>query len=517
MCGIVGILQYASDVAREQRILAMHILFSNLMLQTEERGKDATGVYQLHADGDWALLKKGEKASDFLQTEAGGKDTYIYDDLVSSWYGHSQEIKALVGHCRSKTVGTEYNNANNHPFAIDLDERNAILGVHNGTLKNHSLIFNNLDTDLERHGDVDSEAIFHMMYQQTEKGTKPVTRDMLKWMAERMDGAYAVVASNSRFPDQVVTFRDGRPMEYCLVAPLNFVIIASETKFIKTALAAYDISRSIFDKSLPKLNTDLRTLTERDCKIFDLSLPFPTNGHYNAIDGMCSEHGDIGGYTTQKLPAWTGETKTPFTGYTGVKESKAAATGITVDAEIVIKDGNIVPDAESHDAYTNAEAIGLCGIFTKEVEVADLLGVSVNELSRVTAVDLANRSREVGFCIGYAVSKATSELSVLPEAATASVEVKQLKAKKEKANNLIWELRTIVQLVHALAETGQKSNLKNLGIILNNYSRLNADRKKEILKTATTVFASEDTKTVVSNVKKIIETASARVKQEAAK
>ena len=44
MCGIVGIIQYKSAVPREIRHRALKILFSETMLKTEIRGKDATGI-----------------------------------------------------------------------------------------------------------------------------------------------------------------------------------------------------------------------------------------------------------------------------------------------------------------------------------------------------------------------------------------------------------------------------------------------------------------------------------------
>ena len=83
------------------------------------------------------------------------------------------------------------------------------------------MIFDRLPKILTRHGTVDSEAIFHFLYHLTDKGTMPVDEDMLKYLGRRLEGAYAVIMMNSRFPNQVVTFRKGRPMEYFMIAPLG--------------------------------------------------------------------------------------------------------------------------------------------------------------------------------------------------------------------------------------------------------------------------------------------------------
>lgn len=277
MCGIVGIIQYKSKIDRATRARALRILFSDTMLLTEPRGDDATGIYQVHEDGDWLMTKKGQKVSQFLYEVDGKDDPITYSDLMGTWDQHAMEMTALVGHCRKATVGSRgQNNDDNHPFAVQLDEKNAILGVHNGTLTNHEIIFKKLTGQLPRQGSVDSESIFHLMYEETDKGTKPMTGEILRRMGERIDGAYAVITVNTRFPNQVSLFREGRPAEIVMISPLNMVIIASDRKFVEQALAKYEFYRRMgLDSSLPALLTADRILLERDYRIFDTTLPFP--------------------------------------------------------------------------------------------------------------------------------------------------------------------------------------------------------------------------------------------------
>ena len=108
MCGIVGILQYDSEVSREVRHRALKILFSEAMRKTETRGEDATGIYQVHTDGDWAMTKKGIRASEWLFLDGeDSDDPIVYSDFMDSWLEHPQELTALVGHCRKATVGSK--------------------------------------------------------------------------------------------------------------------------------------------------------------------------------------------------------------------------------------------------------------------------------------------------------------------------------------------------------------------------------------------------------------------------
>lgn len=232
MCGLVGIVQYKSKIPKDVRAKALRILFSELMLRTEVRGDDATGVYQVQKDGDWMLSKKGQKVSNWLYTRQDDDgDPVVYRDFMEMWTEHPQDLAAIVGHCRRATVGSKgEDNKDNHPFAVQLDPRAAILGVHNGTLLNHEIIFKKLEEmggHLTRQGSVDSESIFHLLYYATEHGTKPVDANVMKYLGERIEGAYAIISMNTRFPNQVVTARFERPLEFCMIRPLNVVVICS--------------------------------------------------------------------------------------------------------------------------------------------------------------------------------------------------------------------------------------------------------------------------------------------------
>ena len=182
MCGIVGILQYESKVPRDIRNKAIRILFSETLLQTEVRGEDATGLFQVCGDGDWMALKTGVKSSKWLFDDTSSRDPANYQDFMQSWDEYAGTMPALIGHCRKATIGSKgRDNNDNHPFAIQIDAKNALLGIHNGTLDNHEIIYSKLPEGLVRQGSTDSEAIFHFMYHLTEQVQQPITGEVIRY------------------------------------------------------------------------------------------------------------------------------------------------------------------------------------------------------------------------------------------------------------------------------------------------------------------------------------------------
>jgi len=545
MCGIVGVLQYRSDVEREVRTRALRILFSEMMLKTEPRGDDATGLYQVHQDGDWMMVKTGEKVTDWLFSERG-EDQVRYRDFMDTWFEHPQDLSAVVGHCRKATVGSRgSNNDDNHPFAVQLDERNAILGVHNGTLSNHTKIFEALkEHNLKRQGSVDSESLFHFLYAVSQHGTVPVDGEMLKYMGERIDGSYAVIAANSRFPNQVVTFRSGRPLEYCLIRPLNIVAIASEKKFIESALEKYEFARQLMDPDLPKLEHEIRFLVDRDYRIFDTSLEFPTTKlAWESIEKI-SEKGEMVKSANGVLSEWKSSTSTTKTSsYTGgsghaghgtshrsTGATKGTATasksgsgtgssgvatarpqqggtatgalpaqagprkgdddaGTVVEAEI-----ELGGDAKPHKAFQEARMLGLCPTFDMPREVAVFIGKKEQELEGMTPADLATAVCQKSFDLGYGFSQLDSKQTVQRVRGKARDTVRKMEAhsaKQRRAQNHIWELRQILTIFLALSEGGYPLNEHNLEIVLRGFQELSAERRRDVLNMGKSILADQ--------------------------
>ena len=158
---------------------------------------------------------------------------------------------------------------NNHPIKIG-----DIVGVHNGTLTNHEKIFDNLKCG--RDGKVDSEAIFRLLHHYTNNGEEPFSTEILQETCKRLTGTYSVLAFSGNNPFQVVAFRDGRPLEACIIRPLKMVLIASEKDFLKAAIFRYNKMANLYQTGtskfvpLKKNDVELQTLTDDSLYLFDV-------------------------------------------------------------------------------------------------------------------------------------------------------------------------------------------------------------------------------------------------------
>lgn len=537
MCGLVGVLQYQSEVPRELRNKALRILFSELMLKTESRGKDATGLYQMMANGDWMMTKKGQKVTDWMNmdhADAKCEDPVVYNDVMDSWSEHPEELRAIIGHCRAKTVGNN-DNENNHPFAIQLDEQHALLGVHNGTIYNHEVIFDRLPGVIERQGRVDSEAIFHLLYHLTEHGTVPMSGDIIKELGKRVDGAYACIVTNSKFPNQVSVFREGRPMEFFMVSPLNILIIASEKKIIDSALEKYEFIRRFVDSELPKLDTEDRMLPDKDYKIFDLSTEFPKGPLvYNDFTKLETEKGATRKYNDDVDEDWKDpknvrpKTTTGSSGYqhtrhvaSGAKSTTTPMTpaakttkvitpgskpeerdeGITVDAEVV--EVEIGSEADAKRIYEKIKVLGLSPNYDKVGDVAKSIGVGEARVRGMTPVELANAVGKAHFNIGCAAARLESQeqyLDVREKAKEILRKLDKAESKQLKAQRRIWEFKTVVQILLALYASNCALNTENVGRVLKAFPKLESERRADVLKAAEGILEAGDTEDLVKMV-----------------
>ena len=222
MCGIVGAFTFDAFEKKSEekaRTEANIFITTQLLQETVDRGKDATGISLLWADGNYTGLKMGIPSPDFIARF--GTTEKDFEGILKLWREYPKLMKIFIGHCRKSSVGNSYDNKNNHPIQIG-----DIIMCHNGTLTNHEKIFDKLKCN--RTGDVDSEAIGRLLHHYTNGGVEPFTVEMIKETSRRLHGSYSVLAMSGNNPFQVAQFRDGRPAEMVLVRPLKMVFVASE-------------------------------------------------------------------------------------------------------------------------------------------------------------------------------------------------------------------------------------------------------------------------------------------------
>ena len=140
MCGVVGVFAVGNFEEKSHNKIRNEIMLLSsiyLLNQTQVRGPNATGVSVMFDSGDYYVTKMGIKSSDFL-TRFDIEDENSFTNFLTRVRKNSSNIRNIIGHCRKNSVGDVINNDNNHPIIV-----NDIVGVHNGTLKNHDKIFYN--------------------------------------------------------------------------------------------------------------------------------------------------------------------------------------------------------------------------------------------------------------------------------------------------------------------------------------------------------------------------------------
>lgn len=272
MCGIVVGLAFSklnqTDESMRQRLL--RYFTTELMIATEERGKDATGAVVLFNDGKYMGLKRGETVTGFLSSFGETKE--YYGSLLKVWREHDHRGRVYLGHCRAGTSGDKEDNENNHPIKI-----NNLIGVHNGVIKNHDVIFKNLGC--KRDGKVDSESIFRLFDHYTKNGKEPFTLDMIQEIVNKLDGHFAVTMFNADNLEQIPVFRDGRPVEFILIRKYGILLAVSEAKFWNRVYFRYErmvhYYNEIHRHKLPSfLDADsivTKTMPDDTAVIFDMS------------------------------------------------------------------------------------------------------------------------------------------------------------------------------------------------------------------------------------------------------
>jgi len=267
MCGIVGALAFGKMNKKDEdvRQKIMRYFTEELLVETETRGKDATGATILFEGGNYVGIKRGDKASTFLSKFGKNKDTY--GGFLEIWRKYDKPVKIYLGHCRAGTGGEKEENANNHPIRIG-----NLVGVHNGIVRNDDKIIENLGC--KRDGKVDSEAIFRLFEHYTSSGKEPFTISMVQEVVNRLDGQFAVALFNADNPYQVPVFRDSRPVEFFLIKDYGLLFIVSERDFWNVAHFRYE--RAVYDHglNLPSfIDTPIEKedLADDSCLIFDLT------------------------------------------------------------------------------------------------------------------------------------------------------------------------------------------------------------------------------------------------------
>ena len=165
MCGLYGFVNYSN-----KQIKDLSALTKSLAEQSAVRGTDATGV--AYCDNKINILKEGKSA-------------YRIN------FKHSDDIKALTGHTRHSTQGSEKKNCNNHPFPGKC--RNVRFALsHNGVLSN--------DDELRRKYSLPKTKIETDSYVAVQllETQRHLDFDSIKYMVEKTEGSFSYSIIDNR-------------------------------------------------------------------------------------------------------------------------------------------------------------------------------------------------------------------------------------------------------------------------------------------------------------------------------
>lgn len=221
MCGLWGAIGRIRD--SELKVLYRLALVSVL------RGVDSTGMAIVGEDNSVDVYKKTLPSYDFINLPT----------VVSKLEESSGKARAIIGHCRAKTVG-ENSIANSHPFEFD-----NLVGAHNGTI-DRSCIWSYLDPHPKKFG-TDSEAIFSKLSESAKVSNKDLPD--FKSVVSKLEGAWALTVWD-KVNNQLQILRNSERTLYCVTSEDDKTLFwASDAHMLRFAVEPTNYKVETYKKS----------------------------------------------------------------------------------------------------------------------------------------------------------------------------------------------------------------------------------------------------------------------------
>ena len=203
MCCLFGFIDYNNSLSSKQK----NKVLSVLSRECEVRGTDATGIAFNDSEG-LRIYKKALPAHKL--------NLYV-----------SKDTKAVMGHTRLTTKGTEKHNYNNHPFSGMTTNANFAL-AHNGVLRN--------DEQLREHEGLPSTRIQTDSFIAVQLIEKENTLDFnsIRNMAEKVTGSFCFTILDDM--DNLYFVKGDNPMSIYDFPDQGFIIYASTSDILNKAI-----------------------------------------------------------------------------------------------------------------------------------------------------------------------------------------------------------------------------------------------------------------------------------------
>lgn len=424
MCGIVGVIPVNRtdlEVDDKTRRLVSLYLHNEILRETKARGEDATGLAlafgpdQTNAESKpfWYVVKQPVVSDDFFLND--GSDPKYSGQDPEATITRVMEVASLIdnrkfyhviGHARKKTLGSEYNPLNNHPIIVG-----NIIGIHNGGVKNHLLIYNK-HKEMTPAGEVDSEAIIQLLAKNA--NDRALGEDDIHYVTQRIDGPHAVIAYNREYPTKLIYFRDKeRPIEFAYIRELGLAVLHSERPFIKTAMLSYNRLRLSLRRDLPELTLEWRHVSPGEGGVIDIEKEVSADDKIDDIFPIVKCKSLLAEYDKDYKPPTKTDTKTTThvqtqtTYNTHVQQTKTEEPKIT-EAELtdfsdydsdtgnsngeetkVIAEANILDDTDEGEPSTETEEVNSDDLEDDDDDSNSIASAYSNEELRKKGLDLA--------------------------------------------------------------------------------------------------------------------------------
>lgn len=213
MCGIFGfatIKEYNSFSPSLGRVM------DTLLLQSQTRGKDASGVVLAEKD-KLSILKSPIKASKLIKLK---EYLSVRDKILKNY---KADFIALAGHSRMVTNGNQNNHSNNQPVTKD-----GTVIIHNGIIVNVDDLWAQ-NPDVSRSYEVDTEIIGALIRKKLKKNL--TLQESIRETYKEIKGVASIAVFLEDFDILFLGTNNGS-LYYCLNQNKNTLVFASEAHML---------------------------------------------------------------------------------------------------------------------------------------------------------------------------------------------------------------------------------------------------------------------------------------------
>lgn len=202
MCGLFGFLSYGKEN------IDLNDVTKELAIASQQRGVDATGIaYMLR---------------NHVEIEKAPKPACQFKINLP------KTTKAVIGHTRHSTQGSERKPYNNHPFMGQLKDFSTFALAHNGIITNDSILRKKHKLHKTK-VETDSYIAVQLLEQ---KGS--LTMDSLKYMAEMVSGSFSFSILDQR--NNLYLIKGDSPLSILHFKELKLYVYASTDRILWQAL-----------------------------------------------------------------------------------------------------------------------------------------------------------------------------------------------------------------------------------------------------------------------------------------